>query len=420
MIPPMTDNQLLQHSALAVAIGLLIGVQRGWQDREARDGARVAGIRTFTLISMLGAAASLAGGDGSALVMGACFLGFALPFGLFEYHQARLLKTHSATNFVAGLLTFALGAYAMQGRMAVAAALGVTAMVILAEREVMHAFLRRLKWTELRAAILLLVMTGVLLPALPDHPVDPWGALNPFQLWLMTILIGVISYGGYIAIRVAGERKGLLYAGLMGGLVTSTTVTWTFARIARREKTAFAEVLTAILGAWIVSLLRMTLIAISLAPALAASLVPPVAAACVILILPAAAGYLQAGENRHVSSLVLKNPFEISLMMKFLLILAGIMLLSKFALRVSGQEGLLALGGLSGLIDVDPITLSSANMVRDGMAVLPAAHAILAAGAANAAAKAALGAVFGGFRMGAVLTAAALLSIGAGAVFYPV
>lgn len=414
----MIDSQLLQHAALAVAIGLLIGVQRGWQDREARDGARVAGIRTFTLISMLGAAASLAGAE-NAIVMGACFLGFALPFGLFEYNQARLLKTHSATNFVAGLLTFALGAYAMQGRMAVAAALGITAMVILAEREVMHAFLRRLKWTELRAAILLLVMTGVLLPALPDRPIDPWGALNPYQLWLMTILVGVISYGGYIAIRVAGERKGLLYAGLMGGLVTSTTVTWTFARIAKREKSAFAEVLTAILGAWIVSLLRMTLIAVSIAPGLAGSLIPPVTAACAVLLLPAAASYFKPKAARHGSGLMLQNPFDLSLMLKFLLILAAIMLLSKFALRVSGQGGLLALSGLSGLLDVDPITLSSANMVRDGMAAAPAAHAILVAAVANAGAKAVLGAGFGGLRMGLVLSAAALLSIGAGAIFYP-
>ena len=415
----MTDFQLLQHGALAAAIGLLIGIQRGWQEREAQDGARVAGIRTFTLISMVGAAASLIGGPNNAVVIAAGFLGFALPFGLFEYRQSRALNTYSATNFVAGLLTFALGAYAMQGRAAIAAAIGIAATTILAERQVMHAFLRRLKWTELRAAILLLVMTGVLLPALPDRPVDPWGALNPYQIWLMTVLIGIISYAGYIAIRVAGERKGLLYAGLMGGLMTSTTVTWTFARIVRRDNSAFPQVLTAILGAWIVSLLRMTVIAISIAPSLAAGLLPPIAAAGAILLLPTIGSYLKPEATRRESGLALQNPFDLTLMLKFLLILVVIMLLSKIAARMPGQGSLLALGGLSGVLDVDPITLSSANMVLGGLRASLAVRTILIAAAANAAAKAVLGAVFGGLRMGFALGVTAFLAVAAGAYFCP-
>jgi uncharacterized membrane protein (DUF4010 family) len=415
----MSDFQLLQHGALAVAIGLLIGIQRGWQEREAHDGARVAGIRTFTLISMIGAASGLIGGANSAIVTGACFLGFALPFGLFEYRRSRVLRTHSATNFVTGLLTFALGAYAMEGRMAIAAALGIAATVILAERHVLHAFVRRLKWTELRAAILLLVMTGVLLPALPNRPVDPWGAINPYQIWLMTVLVGVISYAGYIAIRIAGERKGLLFAGLTGGLVTSTTVTWTFARIAKRDGTAFPEVFTAILGAWIVSLLRMTVIAISISPLLAAELLPPIGAASLVLMLPAIGSYFMPATSRRESGLVLQNPFDLSLMMKFLLVLVVIMLLSKFAARMPGQGSLLALGGLSGAFDVDPITLSSANMSLNGLQTSIAVRTILIAATANATAKAVLGAAFGGLRMGIALGASAILAIAAGIFFFP-
>ena len=414
----MSDIQLLQHGVLAIAIGLLIGIQRGWQEREAHDGARVAGIRTFTLISMIGAASTLIGGD-SAIVTAATFLGFALPFGLFEYRRSRDLQSHSATNFVTGLLTFALGAYAMGGRMAIAAALGIAATVILAERDVLHAFLRRLKWTELRAAILLLVMTGVLLPALPSQAVDPWGALNPYQIWLMTILVGVISYAGYIAIRVAGERKGLLFAGLTGGLVTSTTVTWTFARIARRDGAVFPEVFTAILAAWIVSLLRMSAIAVSIAPSLASGLLPPVGVASLVLLLPAIGSYLKPSAAGRESGLVLQNPFDLSLMMKFLLVLIVIMLLSKFATSLPGQGGLLALGGLSGAFDVDPITLSSANMVLNGLDPSLAVRTILIAATANAAAKIVLGAAFGGLRMGLALGASGFLAVAAGLFFLP-
>jgi uncharacterized membrane protein (DUF4010 family) len=412
----MSENDQLQRTALAAMIGLLIGIERGWQEREAQDGARVAGIRTFTLIAILGALGGLLAGSANYVLIGFCFVGFALPFSLFEYRQSRASRSHSITDFVTGLLTFALGAYTIRGNMAIAAAVGVTTTAILAERRVMHAFLRRLKWQELRAAIFLLVMTAVLLPALPDRTIDPWNALNPHQIWLMTVLIGIISYAGYIAIRLAGERKGLLYAGLMGGLITSTTITWTFARIAKRDRTAFAAVLAAILGAWIVSLVRMGLIAISIAPQLASGLLPPVTVAAGVLLVPAIIAYLRPSPNRPASGLVLRDPFELSLMLKFLVVLIVIMLLSKTVLTASGSAGMLSLGGLSGLLDVDPITLSMANMVREGAAVHLAVQTILLAAVANATGKTVLGAVFGGAKMGVVL-AALMLAAAAGGVF---
>ena len=414
----MTDIAVLQRAGLAVAIGLLIGIERGWQEREAQDGARVAGIRTFTLISLLGAVSALIAGTDRPLVMGFAFIGFAFPFGLFEYRRARETRSFSATSFVVGLLVFALGAYAILGSMTVAAAGGVVTTAVLAARRILHAFLRRLKWKELRAAIVLLVMTAVLLPLLPDRAVDPWGALNPHAIWLMTVLIGIVSYAGYIAIRLAGERRGLLYAGLMGGLVTSTTVTWTFARFAARERAAGPAILTAILGAWIVSLLRMAAIAISIAPELTPFLLPPVVTAGAILLLPAIAGYLRPAGRTESPELLLRDPFELSLMAKFLVLLSAIMLLSKLAMNYAGPAGLIPLGGLSGLLDVDPITLSMAGMVPASLSASLAAETILIAAFTNGIAKAVLGAVFGGARLGTALVAALLLSAAGGAFTY--
>ena len=414
----MTDIAMLQRAGLAVAIGLLIGIERGWQEREAQDGARVAGIRTFTLISFLGAICALIAGTDRPILMGLAFVGFAFPFGLFEYRRARENRSFSVTGFVTGLLVFALGAYAILGSMTVAAAGGVVTTAILAGRRVLHAFLQRLKWKELRAAIVLLVMTAVLLPLLPDRTVDPCGALNPHAIWLMTVLIGIVSYAGYIAIRLAGERRGLLYAGLMGGLVTSTTVTWTFARFAARERTAGPAVLTAILGAWIVSLLRMAAIALSIAPTLAPFLLAPVMAAAVILLLPAIAGYLRPAGRTQSPDLLLRDPFELSLMAKFLVLLSAIMLLSKLAMNFAGPAGLIPLGGLSGLLDVDPITLSMAGMVPASLSASVAAETILVAAFTNGIAKVALGAIFGGVRLGSALLAALLLSAACGAFVY--
>lgn len=409
----MTDLELLQRAGLAAAIGLLIGIERGWQAREADDGGRVAGIRTYTLIGALGGFAGLLPGSAT---LGLCFIAFALPYAVFEWRKARREKSLSATDFTAGVLTFAMGAYAVHGSMTLAAAAGVVTAGVLAERRVLHSFLQRLTWTELRAALVLLAMTAVLLPALPDRPVDPWGALNPHQIWLMTVLVGAVCYAGYIATRVAGERRGLLYAGIMGGIATSTTVTWTYARLARHSPQGTPDVMVAILAAWIVSLLRMTMLAVTIAPALLYPLAAPVAAASLALLIPAAFAYRMAGKSQG-DGLTLSDPIELPLMLRFTALLAGIMLLAK--LFSHGQAGsLFALGGITGLLDVDPITLSMARMAGNGVTLDMAVATILIAAAANAAAKAVLAAVFGGPKLGLWLAVPALLSMAAGAATY--
>jgi uncharacterized membrane protein (DUF4010 family) len=404
----MNELEILQRAGLATAIGLLIGIERGWQARQARAGSRVAGIRTFALIGGLGGICGLLPGS---ITLGLCLVGFAVPFGLFEWWRARQAENFSATSFIAGLLTFVLGAYAARGSMMVAAAGGVVVAATLAERRVMHAFLRHLKWTELRAALVLLTMTAVLLPVLPDRTIDPWNALNPHQIWLMTVLIGAVSYAGYIAVRIAGGRRGLLFAALAGGLATSTTVTLTFARLAKQSPAALPEVMAAILAAWIVSLLRMTALAVIIAPGLLGPLGIPMGAASILLLIPAALAYRAAGKT-GAQGLTLKDPFELPLMLRFTLVLAAIMLLSK--LLSSGQSSLFALGGVSGLVDVDPITLSMAQMAGVGITPMVAASTIAIAAVANGIAKSVLAVTFGGPRLGLALSASALLAVGAG------
>ena len=258
-------------------------------------------------------------------------------------------------------------------------------------------------------------MTVVLLPALPNRTVDPWNALNPHQIWLMTVLVGAVCYAGYIAVHVAGARRGLLYAGVAGGFATSTTVTWTFARLVRRDPDALPEVMAAILAAWIVSLLRMTALAVAIAPMLLAPLAAPIAAASLVLALPAAIMYRAAGRHRD-NQLDLGDPLELPLMLRFTALMAGIMLLAKLA--SGGTSGLFALGGVSGLLDVDPITLSMARLAGGTVALKVAASTILIAAASNGLAKSVLAVAFGGPRLGLMLSGLALLSFGAGAAAY--
>jgi uncharacterized membrane protein (DUF4010 family) len=415
----LSEIEILRRLALAAAVGLLFGIERGWQQRDEKAGQRVAGVRTFTLIGLCGGVCGLLAGEAGMLMLGLAFFGFAIALALFELRYMRQTGSVSATNLVAELLTFALGAYAVRGSVLATGAAAVLAALVLAERRILHGFLHRITWLELRAALLLLVMTVVLLPVLPDRTIDPWDAINPYEIWLMTVLIAAVSFAGYVAMRLAGERRGMLYAGAVGGLVTSTTVTWTFARLAREHSNRLREVGAAILAAWIVSLLRMFAVALVMAPALAPVLWPPIVAASGTLLVPAIACFVSAGHSKE-NKLPLRNPFELDEVLKFGLLLTAIMLCTRMAANWFGPAGVWALGALSGIMDVDPITLSMAKAVRDGGAAGFAASVILLASLTNAAAKAAIGATFGGARLGLLLGASMAVAAAAGGLAFAI
>ncbi|MGH6870567.1 MAG: MgtC/SapB family protein [Rhizomicrobium sp.] len=409
---------LFQRLGLALAIGLLIGVERGWQEQGGPDGSRIAGIRTFALVGLLGGVWGALYPAVGGWALGLAALGFALGFAAFQWRETASEKTLSATGLLAGLVTFSLGVYAILGSMAVAGAAGVIAAALLAERETLHNLIKRVSWPELRAALLLLAMTFVLLPVLPDRAVDPWGALNPYRLWLMTILIAAFSYAGYVAIKVAGARRGLLYAGAVGGVVTSTAVTLAFSRTAKDQPAAAMEVAVGIAAAWTVSLVRMLILATIVAPVLFLPLVAPVAAASAVLAVAAFAFNRRAATSGTEPRLVLDNPFQISLVLRFGLLLAVVTLAAKLLSTHFGQQGLYPLAALSGLADEDPITLSAAQMAGSGFAVPAAAGAILIAAASNIVSKTAIAFVLGGARLGLALGLAGIAALAAGAAVF--
>lgn len=400
---PMNELEILQRLLLAASVGLLFGIERGWQQRAQKDGSRVAGIRTHTLVGLCGGICGLLAARQGGLFLGLAFLGLMVSFALYELRRMRRSRNFSATGLVTVLLTFALGAYGAQGSMMATGAAAVLAALILAERRMLHGFLRHITWLELRAALLLLVMTVVLLPALPDRTVDPWGTVNPHEIWLMTVMIAAVSFVGYVAMRLSGERRGLLYAGCMGGLITSTTITWTFSRMAKHHAGMTAEVVAAIFAAWLVSLLRMGAIAFAVTSKLLGPLAFPLGAAGMALLFPLGICYMRAGRTAVNPSLPLTNPFSLTEVIRLGALFAVIMLVSKAAASWFGEAGVSALGVASGFLDVDPITLSMSRMVREGSAPTFGASVILLAAVSNGLAKTLLGFVFGGWRMGAIL-----------------
>ncbi len=414
----MDTLDLFQRLGLALAIGLLIGIERGWQEREAASGSRVAGIRTFALTGLLGGVWGALFPVIGPIPLGLAAFGFAAALTVFDWRRAVAENNFSATGMIAGLLTFALGAFAVMGNMAAAAAAAVAATALLAEREALHEWLKKVTWPELRSGLLLLAMSFVLLPVLPNHAIDPWGALNPYVLWLMTVLIAAISYAGYIATRVAGPRRGLFYAGAVGGLISSTTVTLVYSQLVRKQPALRGQTAPGIMASWVVSLLRMGALASILAPPLFMPLSLPILGAALLL---AGAGLLfdhRAARAMEAPPLDLANPFEIGEVLRFGLLLAVIMVVARLLLTSFGASGLLPLAAVTGLADVDPITLSVARMLGVHLSADAGALAILVAGAANLLTKGTVAVAVGGWRHGMLLALAAGCAIALGGAIH--
>jgi uncharacterized membrane protein (DUF4010 family) len=379
----MTSLELFERLGLALAIGLLIGIERGWRERDAKPGSRAAGIRTFALIGLLGGVSAALAQFGPSLFLGLSILAFAAAFALFEWNEAKASNTSSATGMVAGLVTFALAALAVYGATAQAAAGAVAAALLLAERSALHTFVERLRWSELRAALILLAMTVILLPLLPDRTVDPWNALNPRELWAMTAAIAALSYAGYVCVRLMGERRGLLFGAAAAALVSSTAVTMNYSALPRTNGSRSAAISAGITMAWAVSLARMSALAIFVAPALVPVLLPPVAAAVALLLLAASLWYLRSRGDATDGDKLLSEPFDLGLVLRFGALLAVVVLVYKLASAQFGSMGLFPLAAASGVADVDPITLAVAKSAGVAVSFGNAAKLVLLAGTAN-------------------------------------
>lgn len=415
----MSEFEPFYRLALAIAIGLIVGVERHWREREAAPGLRTAGIRTFALIGMLGGGVGLiekampAGGP-PGVVSGCVFLAFSAVFAFYKWREAEADDDFSVTSVVAAMATFLFGEFAVLGDVKLAAAGGVALTAILASRQPLHQFIERMSWIELRSAIILLAMTFVILPLLPTAPYGPFGGISLRAVWSLAILLATISYVGYVAVRLLGAGRGELAAGAAGGLVSSTAVTLDNAR--RAAAGGDADRLAA--GAAVagsVSYLRTAALVLGLAPSLAGLLLPPFIAAAVAMA--AGAAWLVRGRiaTAHAAG-TMGNPFDLAGVLMMALFLAAIGFVVRAASAAFGSSGIVVVSALAGIGDVDAATVTVAGL--PALEASAGALAIAAALASNTIAKAVYGLALGGSRYGgrfAILSAAALL---VGAVAY--
>ena len=410
----MGQEELFRRLAVALAIGLLIGLERGWQTREESDYQRTAGLRTFALTGLLGGICGLMSVVSSPIVLAAGLIAFTGALVVFGYLEATAETNFSATSVVAGILTFVLGAYATLGNETVAVAAAVAMAILLALRETLHSWVRTVTWPEIRSVLVLLAMSFLLLPILPNRPVDHWQVLNPAEIWLLAILIAAVSFAGYVDVRVLGERNGIAVAAIAGGLASSTATTLSFARLAREHPEGVRLLAGGILLSGVTMLVRVVVLAGLLNPALLWPLAGPAAAAAAVLLLWAAVLlWARRGAAPEAPSLSIKNPFELATVLKLAALIAAIMLVAKVAAWKAGTAGLYLLAAVSGIADVDALTLSMARLAGPQVAVANAATAILVAVSVNTASKAVITASVGGKAIGTLVAGASALAIAA-------
>jgi uncharacterized membrane protein (DUF4010 family) len=412
------EQQAFYYLGVALALGLLIGVERGWKAREQAEGQRVAGVRTYGLIGLLGGATALLTQQLGALLMGLMFV--AVTGALTAVYVANL--THDEedvgiTSLVAGLLTFVFGALAGFGEVAIAGAAAVITTLVLGYKPLLHHWVGALEGKELRAGLKLLLISVVLLPVLPNRGYGPWQALNPYEIWWMVVLIAAISFVGYFAIKLGGARNGTVFTGLFGGLASSTALTLHFSRVSRGNTTLAPLLATGILLACGTMFPRMFLLAGILNGQLLRPLLVPALTMALLVYVPGLFYWWSSRHGRSGETARLSNPLEIKTAVSFGVLLALVMLLGRALQAWLGETGVLLLATASGLADVDAITLSLARMSQDELAIRIAATGIVIAGAVNSLVKAGMATVIGdrriGLRVGVPLVASAIAGLSA-------
>jgi len=402
----------------ALAIGLFIGLERGWREREVREGGRVAGLRTFALIGLMGGALSLVGlqaGVSPAQLLAVGLASVAALFAVAFRRAAADSGTVSITSGVAALVTFVLGALAAQGQEVIAVAAAVVVTLLLGMKEQLHGGLRRIQPAELNAVLQLAVLSAAILPFLPDEGLGPYQAINPFKVWLAVVLVAALALAGHVAVRLRGERQGLLWAGLLGGLASSTAATVTLARTARAQPSLAVPAASSIVAACGMMFLRMAAVVVLLQPDLAlrlGSFLSLLGAGCfgaAWLLWPRQAD--AAGDAVPAEARLFGLPTALG----FGLALSLVAVAVRAARESLGIAGLYGVAFVSGLADVDAMLISSVQMHGQGqLAVGPTAAAMLIAAFSNMVMKAAMAWAIGGRVVGRRVAAGYLFALAAG------
>jgi uncharacterized membrane protein (DUF4010 family) len=410
----MDTGDLITVFLTAAGLGAVVGMER----QVAKDDT-TAGARTFALYSIWGAGAGYFGEQfGPA--------GFVVAAGVFGVlvvasYVAGSLRQEGAwgsTTEAAELAVFLVGVLVWSDQIVAAVAISVGVTALLRSRIQLHALTDRFSEDDVRAVLQFAVITAVVLPLVPNEDLGPFDAFNPFEIWLMVVFVSGIGLIGYVALRVLG-RRGLGLTGVAGGLVSSTAVSLGFSRMSKADTALRPALAAGILAASGIMYPRVLVEASVIAPDLARRLAIPLMVLFVLVAVVAAVWWLRAGRNPAGESDVdVSNPLTLTAALQFGALYGAIVFFSKMLLDRVSEASLPIVGAVSGINDVDAITLSTANLVEDGLDVATASRVVLAAVIVNTAVKAGIVAALGTRRLAAAVAIGLGPAVAAGGVIW--
>ena len=396
------DQQIFKGLGIALLLGLLVGLQREW------DRHPLAGIRTFTLITLFGSVSALLAQQYGGWIIGASIVAIAglLITGNWMTENGNEDAPAGQTTEIAALLMFAVGAMLVSGYTLPAVVLGGATAVLLHLKDRLQTAVGQLSVTDVRAIFQFVLIAMVILPLLPNRAYGPFEVLNPFKIWLMVVLIVAISLSGYLAYRLVGVRGGSVLGGMLGGLISSTATTVSYARQAADNPKAVGTAALVIVIASTVVMVRVGIEVAAVAHGMLASLLPPFAVVFVFLVAISAFLFFRI-QQAAVESPSHNNPSQLKPAIAFGALYALVLFVVAFFNEQFGSQAIYVAATISGLTDVDALTLSVAELFnQQRVSDATAWRAILIATLSNLAFKAGAAGVLGGRRLFAVVAPA--------------
>lgn len=388
---------LFEQLGIALLLGLLVGLQR---QRAGTPG--MPGVRTFPMITVLGTLCAILAGPLGGWIVAAGLLALVTVISFSSFVRLKEREPHlGSTTDVAALLMYGVGALLAVGPMSVAIAIGGGVAVLLHFKPEMHRFAETLGDEDLRAIMQFVLITCIVLPVLPNRTYGPLDVLNPFETWLIVVFIVGLSLGGYIIYKFFGRDAGILLGGLLGGAISSTATTMSYSRQARGDRMGVRAVAIVIMIASTVALVRV-LIAIAVVDRslrLLLAALGPVSILMGLTLLPSLILWFRV-HRQPTEMPAQQNPTQLRSAIIFGLMYSAVLLALAAAKEYLNGQGLFVVAGLSGLTDMDAITLSTARMSLTGT-LDPAIgwRLVMVAALANLVSKTFLAGLIGGRRL---------------------
>ena len=391
-MPPTPS--LFGQLGISLLLGLLVGLQR------QRAASGMPGMRTFPLITVLGTVSALLAAELGGWVMGAGLLGVVVVLAFPNLLKLRDKDPDPGTTTdVAALLMYCTGGLLVVGPMEVAIAVGGGVAVLLQFKPELHGFAEKLGDQDLKAIMQFVLITCIVLPVLPNRTYGPLGVLNPREIWLMVVLIVGMSLGGYIVYKFLGRDAGILLGGILGGAISSTATTVSHARQARDDPTGSRTAAIVIMIASAVVFVRVLVEIAVVAPKFLRSAGPPVVILMLLTTLPAVVAWYRL-RRRSSPMPEQENPTQLKSAIFFGAMYAVVLFALAGVKQSAPGEALYLVAALSGLTDMDAITLSTAQMAKtDPTIAAEGWRLIVAAALANMVFKAGIVGTLGGRRL---------------------